>query len=176
MASPRILHGAAGQRGAALLLSMLFTAAAISMLLMLSTRTVAHVRQAEYATLTAAAFAAAEAAGALARADLERGGGGNLGYRGGWGADARNQEGFPRFDDPEVEPRTFSGEPVAAWYTITAAGPGLPPDTVVVYAVARVGSVERRLEWVLRRTGPNTFEPITWREWVPGEETVDAGL
>lgn len=155
------------QRGAALLLCMLFTAAAISMLLVLSTRTVAHTRQAEYATFTAAAFSAAEAAQALAIADLQRGGGGNLGGTGEVTWDETGRPILPAFGDRGADPIPFAGPPDGTWFTATATRPDLPADCVVLYSFAQSGPVERRLEAVLRRAAPGVVERVTWRELSP---------
>ncbi len=165
------------KRGAALLLCIAFTAAAISMVLMLSTRAVAHVRQSESASLIAAAFAVAEVAQAQALADLRAGGTGTLGYTGNltW---TQGTPGLPTFDDPAVDARTDAGPPAVQWFSVTLRRGDLPADLVIVYAFARAGQIERRLETVVRIGGAGALEIVTWRELPPatGEEPDDARL
>ncbi len=155
------------RRGAALLLCLAFTAAAISMILMLSTRSIAHVRQAESASHVAAAFSAAEVAQAHALADLRAGGSGTIGYGGtfSWGPTGRPP--LPHFDDPQVQPKTAVGPPETQWFTVVVQPDGLPDDVWVVFAMARVGGVERRLETVWKRGGTPDWQILSWRELPP---------
>lgn len=152
------------RRGAALILCIAFTAAAVSLVVVLSTRAVAHARQAESAAFISAAFSAAELAQARAIADMNRGGSGTTGYGGthAWG------EPLPRFGDPGVYPEVDEGPPAVAWFAVGIHPAGLPEDLRVVYAFARCGNVERCIETVLRRGGTHSWTVVTWRELRPG--------
>jgi len=162
------------RRGAALLLCVAFTAAAVSMVAVLSTRSVAHARQAESAALIAAAFSAAEVGQAQALADLRSGGTGSLGYSGTGAWDDTATPTLPNFGDPDVQPRGHAGPTAVQWFTVAHQPPGLPQDVFVIYAIARAGQVERRLETLLQRSGAGDLRVLTWRELPPAQREAPA--
>ncbi|MBX3178107.1 MAG: hypothetical protein KF886_12140 [Candidatus Hydrogenedentes bacterium] len=164
-------------RGAALLLCLVFIAASISLVVVLSTRSAAHLRQAVYASSGVSAFSAAETGLALAVADLDAGGTGCLGGAGPPRWDARGRAILPEISDARLSPHAISGSPPTAWYTVAGPRADLPDGYVVVYSVARSGGVERRLECVLRRE-KSGHEIVVWRELTPSDagERADAAL
>lgn len=155
------------RRGAALLLCMIFTAAVITPLTILSLRAVGHVRHAAYGALAASALSTAEGALAVAEARLRAGQSGAVGFT---GEVTWNESGHPRlpgFESPGVTLQTLPGTPPVEWFTVCTTRPDLPPGYVILYAFARAGSVERCIEAILRRATSSSCERVTWRERSP---------
>lgn len=152
------------RRGAALLLCMVFTAAVVTPLTILSVRAVGHVRHAEYSALAASALSTAEGALTVAEARLRRGASGAVGFAGEIRWNETGRPLLPEFGSPGVSLQILPGVPSVEWFTATTTRPDLPQGYVILYAFARAGSVERRIEVVLRPTATATFERVTWRE------------
>ena len=147
---------------------MIFTAAVITPLTILSLRAVGHVRHAEYGALAASALSTAEGALTAAEARLRAGASDAVGYAGEVTWDDKGQPQLPDFGSPGVMPQTLAGTPPVTWFTATATRPDLPQGYIILYAFARAGTVERRVEAILRPTADTSYERLTWRELTPG--------
>lgn len=165
------------RRGAALLLCMVITAAVLVPLSVLAIRTTGHVRHAQYASLESSALAGAEAAMAIAKARIEAGESGTIGFaktfNTGEALDVvslASQEG--------VTLQTFPGTPDVRWFTIATAHERLPEGWTAIYAVAHAGSIRRCVEGIFRPTGDGVLEQVSWREITLGkkQEGTDAAI
>lgn len=160
---------AASQRGMALVLCTVFTAATLVLLSTLSMRLVAQAKHADVAEESVQVLAAAENALALALADVASGGTGTLGF-------TRSPEqvsalpGAPlSFDAPEVSALPASGNPSVRIFTVARLiHVGTQPLTLI-QACAAGPRVTRAIEAVYRRE-ENSAAPlklVSWRELPP---------
>lgn len=167
MAAPARQHRHVRQRGAALLICMLFTALLLGSMGVLMRQTVVHVRQSQYAAWRCASLAAADTALALAARKMAADNGSEMGYGGGAQAILTGQAPLPPLTDPAVTPQSITGAPEVRWYAIAGPIPGGDPDHRVVVAVARVHQVTSAVEGVYqRREGEGDWVRLSWRERV----------
>ncbi len=163
--------------GAALLLCMMFTSAVMVPLSVLTIRTAGHVRHAQYASLESAALAGAEAALAIAKAQIESGESGSIGFAKTLNAEeALDLESLASPDD--VMFQTFPGTPEVHWFTIATHHERLPDGWTAIYAVAHAGPSRRCVEGIFRPKGGGALARVSWREIALGteQENTDATL
>ncbi|MCF6286998.1 MAG: hypothetical protein L3K26_17705 [Candidatus Hydrogenedentes bacterium] len=152
-------------RGAALVLCMVMTAAALASICVISLRTVAHIRHSQYAEWRAAAFSGAELALASARNAMERGEEEIRGYYGDAASMLLGIKALPKMDDEQVVPQSFEGAPELRWYAIVGSPKSFSDDIVVILAVGEVHGVHAAVEGIYRRNaGSGALHRLTWRE------------
>ncbi len=143
------------RQGAAMILCVVMTAAFLSVITMLSVRTVAHVRHSQYAAWRVAADASAEMLLELfEQGQLEdKGqildgvtGGGNL----------------PRVDSPLITAQRLEGVPEMSYYLLSGRVTNRPGDMQYRIVVAEVEGVHSAVEALYQRRGDG-WARLTWR-------------
>ena len=153
--------GRRGKRnGAALLLCMLFTAAVISFISMLSMGVVAHIRHSQYAAWRSMAFSAADATLVTMVEEMVRSNKIDFGYGGDVDPLLRGMMPLPKVDGERVSAWALEGPPVTRGYGVVGEIDG----HTVVLSVAEVNGVYAVVEGIYRGRPGARLEAVTWRE------------
>lgn len=148
-------HMSTHRQGAALILCVVMTAAFLSVITMLSVRTVAHVRHSQYAAWRVAADASAELLLELAEQ-------GHLEDTGQILDGVAEAGTLPRVDSVHITAQHLEGVPDMSYYLLSGVVENQREDFRYRIVVAEVEGVHSAVEALYRRQGDG-WERWTWR-------------
>lgn len=153
------------REGAAMILCVFMTAALLSVITMLSVRTVAHVRHSQYATWRVAADASADLVLALAEQ-------GHLAEQSPLPDGVTGDGILPRVDSPHISAQQLEGVPEMSYYLLSGVVENRPGNLRYRIVVAEVEGVHSAVEALYRKQGDD-WARWTWRtrRVSTGEET-----